>query len=222
MAGVALPDGKQDLNEPICRGFFDQHSRDRPNVRSLGVHCAVHKIPLTAAVQHEILPVSSRQVPHLRCGAAAHPDFRSPPMAAETVKNTVDQFTTAGNVAFKDAVEKSLAQLNDFNTHSKKNLEAVIASVTASTKGVEALSAEAMAYSKKAVEDQVAIAKSLSGAKSIQEAVELQTTYAKSALDAYIAGVSKMSDIMTASVKDSMKPLNERVTAAVERLQAVR
>ena len=143
-------------------------------------------------------------------------------MAAETVKNTVDQFATAGNVAFKDAVEKSLAQLNEFNTHSKKNLEAVIASVTASTKGVEALSAEAMAYSKKAVEDQVAIAKSLSGAKSIQEAVELQTTYAKTALDAYIAGVSKMSDIVTASVKDSMKPLNERVTAAVERLQAAR
>ena len=34
-----------------------------------------------------------------------HPDPRSPPMAAaETVKNTVEQFTTAGNVAFKDAV----------------------------------------------------------------------------------------------------------------------
>lgn len=142
--------------------------------------------------------------------------------AAETAKSTVEQFTTAGNVAFKDAVEKSLAQLNEFNTHSKKNLEAVIASVTASTKGVEALSAEAMAYSKKAVEEQVAAAKSLSGAKSFQEAVELQTTYAKSALDAYIAGVSKMSDIFTASMKDSVKPLNERVTAAVERLQAAR
>lgn len=142
--------------------------------------------------------------------------------AAETAKSTVEQFTAAGNVAFKDAVEKSLAQLNEFNTHSKKNLEAVIASVTASTKGVEALSAEAMAYSKKAVEEQVAAAKSLSGAKSFQEAIELQTAYAKSALDAYIAGVSKMSDIMTASVKDSVKPLNERVTAAVERLQAAR
>ena len=30
--------------------------------------------------------------------------------AAETVKNTVEQFTTAGNQAFKDAVEKSLAE----------------------------------------------------------------------------------------------------------------
>ena len=143
-------------------------------------------------------------------------------MAAETVKNTVEQFTTAGNVAFKDAVEKSLAQLNEMNTHSKKNLEAVIASVTASTKGAEALGAQAMAYSKKAVEDHVAAAKSLSGAKSVQEVIELQTTYAKSALDAYIAEVSKMSDIVSSSVKDAVKPLNERVTAAVERLQAAR
>ena len=142
--------------------------------------------------------------------------------AAETVKNTVEQFTTAGNVAFKDAVEKSLASLNEVNAHSKKNLEAVIASVTASTKGAEALGAQAMAYSKKAVEDQVAAAKSLSGAKSIQEVVELQTTFAKSALEAYIAEFSKMSEIVSASVKDSVKPLNERVTAAVERLQAAR
>lgn len=142
--------------------------------------------------------------------------------AAEAAKSTVEQFTAASNVAFKDGVEKSLAALNELNTHSKKNLEAVIASVTASTKGVEALSAEAMAYSKKAVEDQVAAAKSLSGAKSFQEALELQTAFAKSALDAYITGVSKMSDIVTASVKDSVKPLNERVTAAVERLQAAR
>ena len=143
-------------------------------------------------------------------------------MAAETVKNTVEQFTTAGNVAFKDAVEKSLASLNEVNAHSKKNLEAVIASVTASTKGAEALGAQAMAYSTKAVEDPVAAAKSLSGAKSIQEVVELQTTFAKSALEAYIAEFSKMSEIVSASVKDSVKPLNERVTAAVERLQAAR
>ena len=143
-------------------------------------------------------------------------------MAAETVKNTVEQFTTAGNVAFKDAVEKSLASLNEVNAHSKKNLEAVIASVTASTKGAEALGAQAMAYSKKAVESQVAAAKSLSGAKSIQEVVELQTNYAKSAFEAYVAEFTKMSEIMSASVKDSVKPLNERVTAAVERLQAAR
>lgn len=142
--------------------------------------------------------------------------------AAETVKNTVEQFTTAGNTAFKDAIEKSLAGLNEANAHSKKNLEAVIASVTAATKGAEALGAQATAYSKKAVEANVAAAKSLSGAKSIQEVVELQTSFAKSAMEAYMAELSKMGEIVQASVKDSMKPLNERVTAAVEKMQAVR
>jgi len=142
--------------------------------------------------------------------------------AAETVKNTVEQFTTAGNAAFKDAIEKSLAGLNEANAHSKKNLEAVIASVTAATKGAEALGAQATAYSKKAVEANVAAAKSLSSAKSIQEVVELQTSFAKSALETYMAEIAKMGEIVSASMKDSMKPLNERVTAAVEKLQAVR
>ncbi|MCI3131428.1 phasin family protein [Phenylobacterium aquaticum] len=142
--------------------------------------------------------------------------------AAETVKSTVEQFTTAGNKAFKDAVEKSLSSLNDANAHSKKNLEAVIASVSAATKGAEALGAQAMAYSKKAVEDQVAAAKSLSSAKSIQEVIELQTSFAKTAMEAYMAEVSKMGETVAASFKDSAKPLNERVTALVERMQAAR
>ena len=142
--------------------------------------------------------------------------------AAETVKTTVDQISAASNVAFKDGVEKSLSALNDFNAHSKKNLEALVASTTAATKGVEALGAQAMAYSKTVFEGNVTAAKSLAGAKSVQEVVELQTTFAKSALETYMAQVGKMSETVTASMKESMKPLNERVTAAVEKFQAVR
>jgi phasin family protein len=139
---------------------------------------------------------------------------------AETLKSTVDQFTTAGNQAFKDTIEKSLSALGEANAHSKKNMEAVVASVTAATKGAEALGAQAMAYSKKAMEDQVAAAKSLSGAKSVQEVVELQTAYAKSAMEAYIAQMTKASDTVAASVKECFKPINERVTALVEKIQA--
>lgn len=142
--------------------------------------------------------------------------------AAETAKNTAEQFTLAGNLAFKDAIEKSLAALAETNTYSKKNLEAMVASTTAAAKGAEALGAQAMAFSKKNIEDQMAAAKSLSSAKSLQEAMELQTAYTKSALETYMAEMSKMSEIVTAAMKDSMKPLNERVTATVERFQAAR
>jgi phasin family protein len=141
---------------------------------------------------------------------------------AETLKTTVDQFTTAGNQAFKEGIEKSLSALGEANAQSKKNMEAVVASVTAATKGAEALGAQAMAYSKKAIEDQVAAAKSLSGAKSVQEVVELQTAYAKTAFEAYIAQMTKASETVSASVKECFQPINERVTAFVEKVQAAR
>jgi len=143
-------------------------------------------------------------------------------IAADTLKTTVEQFATAGNQAFKDNVEKSLAALNEVNTYSKKNLEAVVASVTAATKGAEALGAQVMAFSKKSMEDQVSAAKALAGAKSVQEAVELQTAWVKSAMEGYMAEASKMGETVAASVKDSVKPLNERVTATVEKLQAAK
>ena len=142
--------------------------------------------------------------------------------AAEAAKSTVEQFTTASNVAFKEGVEKSLAALNEMNTHSKKNLEAMVASATASAKGAEALGAQAMAFSKAVFDTQVSAAKSLAGAKSVQEVVELQTAFAKSALETYMAQFGAMSETVSSSVKESMKPLNERVTATVEKFQAVR
>ena len=141
---------------------------------------------------------------------------------ASTVKNTTEQFTAAGNKAFKDSVEKSMAALGEMNTSSKKNLEAVVASVTAATKGAETLGVRAIAYSKKSMEDQVAAAKSLAGAKSLQEAVELQTAFAKSAFETYVAEVNKMGETVAASMKESMSPINERVTALVERVQVAR
>ena len=141
---------------------------------------------------------------------------------AAAEKNTVEQFTAASNVAFKDGVEKSLAAMNELNTHSKKNLEAVVASATASAKGAEALGAQAMAFSKAVFDTQVSAAKSLAGAKSVQEVVELQTAFAKSALETYMAQFGAMSETVSSSVKESMKPLNERVTAVVEKFQAVR
>jgi phasin family protein len=138
----------------------------------------------------------------------------------ETLKSTVEQVTAAGNQAFKDNIEKSLAALTEINTQSKQNLEALVASVTAATKAAEELGAETMAYSKKAFEDQVAAAKSLAGAKSVQEAVELQTAFAKTALEGYLAQFGKVSELFAASVKETVKPLNERVAAVVERAQA--
>jgi phasin family protein len=142
--------------------------------------------------------------------------------AAATLKTKTEQFTAAGSQAFKDAVEKSLTALNEVNAQSKQNLEAVVASVTAATKGAENLGAHTIAYSKKTLQDNVAAAKSLSAARSVQEAIELQTAWAKATTEAYLAQMSAASEIVATSLKETVTPLNARVTAAVEKFQATR
>jgi phasin family protein len=139
----------------------------------------------------------------------------------ETTKTTHD-YINAGNLAFKDGIEKSIAAMYELNAHSKKNLEAMMASMTAAAKGAEAVGARAIAFSKKSVEDQIAAGKALAGAKSVQEVVELQTTFAKSAFESFVAEASEMAGAVSGSVKDAMSPINERVTALVERVQTAR
>jgi phasin family protein len=142
--------------------------------------------------------------------------------AAETVKATVEKFTTAGNQAFKDGVEKTLASINEANGLAKGNVEAVVESMTAATKGAETVGAQAMAFSKKNWEEAVTAAKTLQGAKSIQEVIELQSKYAKSSMEAYVAEMNLLTETLSASFKDTFKPINARMTAAVEKFQSYR
>jgi phasin family protein len=135
---------------------------------------------------------------------------------------TANDYFNAGNTAFKDGIEKSIAAMYEFNAHSKKNLEAMVASMTAAAKGAEAVGARAIAFSKKSVEEQIAASKALAGAKSVQEVVELQTTFAKTAFESLVAEASHMAGAVSGSVKDAMLPINERMTAMVERVNAAR
>ncbi len=140
--------------------------------------------------------------------------------APETV-NAAETFA-AGGIAFKEQVERSITAMRDFSALSTKNLEAVAASAAAAAKGAEALGAQSFAFSKKMVEDRVAAAKTLSSAKSMQEAIELQTAYARSAFEGYVSEVTKMGEAFAASMKESIQPLSERVTAVIERAQSAR
>ena len=130
--------------------------------------------------------------------------------AAQSTKAATD----FGHEAFKTTVDRSLAALDGFATNSKLNLEAMADSASAAAECAQTLSAHAAAFTKKSLEDQVAVAKKLAGAKSVQEAFDIQSGYAKSAMEGYLAEMTRWSDSFTASMQRSMKPLNDRVAAA--------
>ncbi|WAC61174.1 phasin family protein [Brevundimonas sp. SL130] len=153
--------------------------------------------------------------------------------SAETVKKTVEQtaakakaqaetFQAAGAKALREGIDKSVASLSEINAHGKKNLDAMVESATVAQKGAEALSQQALGFAKNAWEDGVAASKELSTARSVQEFFELQTTWAKKSMERYMAELTKTNEILTSTVKDSLKPINERVTESVETFQAAR
>lgn len=142
--------------------------------------------------------------------------------AAKAAKAQVETVQAAGAHAFKEGLEKSTAAFSELGVQSKQNLDAVVASATAAQKGAEALSTQALSYGKTSWETGVAAAQTIAKARSVQELIELQTSYTKSAMETYLAEMTKMSETFAASVKDSFKPLNERVTASVEKFQAAR
>lgn len=141
---------------------------------------------------------------------------------AQSTAPSYDAFAVAGNQAMKDGVERAVSAFGEFNTFSKDNVEAFVQSMTTAGKGVEQLNSHVVAFTKQAMEDSITNAKRMAGAKSVQEVIEMQTDFAKSSLDAYLGEVNKLTDLVAGSVKDTFKPINARVTATVEMLQAQR
>jgi phasin family protein len=132
---------------------------------------------------------------------------------------TVEKMTSASTDAMRKGFDKSYSAFTDMSEMSKKNLEALTASASVATKGMESLNAKVLAYTKSSMESGIAAARSLGSAQSVQEAIELQTKYAKSAFEAYMAELNAMSEMMVSTAKSAAEPLNAQFSSVVTTLQ---
>lgn len=138
---------------------------------------------------------------------------------ARTATEAFDQVTTASSEAVRENIDRSLAALSEASAFGKENLEAWVASATATQKGLETISARAVAFSKQAMENHLAATKSIMTSKSVQEFVEKQSEYARSAFDAYVAEITTLSDLYAGVTKEAIKPINERMSAVGSLMQ---
>jgi len=139
--------------------------------------------------------------------------------AAKSATEAFEQVTTASNEAVRENIDRSLAAMSEASAFGKQNMDAWMASATAAQKGLEALSARTVAFQKQALENHVAATKSLMTSKSVQEFVEKQNDYAKSSFEAYVAELSTISELVAGVAKETMEPINERVTAVGHLIQ---
>ena len=104
--------------------------------------------------------------------------------------------------------------VEDFQKFNKEQIEAVTAASSTFTKGAQQIATEATAFSKKQFETSSAAVEKLLGAKSLDAAFQIQTDYAKSAYEAFVAQATKFGELYTNLAKDAFKPVEAAVAKA--------
>lgn len=121
----------------------------------------------------------------------------------------------------REQVEKTFPQavgkFDEATAFAKETIDASVASAAVANKGFEALADEVAAYSKKAAEASFANVKALSGIKSVQDLLEVQTGFARAAFDTAFAGATKMAELAVKTANETVEPIQARVAKAVEK-----
>ncbi len=100
-----------------------------------------------------------------------------------------------------------LKGFEEFQKVGKDGFDAAVRSFGEMNKGFQAIAAEVTDYSKKAFEDSTRAFEQLIGSKSIEQAVEIQSQYAKKAYETYMAEMSKLGEMYVGLAKDAYKPV---------------
>ncbi len=96
--------------------------------------------------------------------------------------------------------------LEDLQAVGKENVDATLKSFGALTKSGQAIAVELADYSKKAFQDGSSALEKLFGVKSLDKAIEVQTEYAKTAYEGFVAEATKLSGLYTELAKETYKP----------------
>lgn len=100
-----------------------------------------------------------------------------------------------------------VANFDSVQQIGKEHFEAVSAAATAVTKGWQSIAAETTDYSKKSFEKSRVLAEKLIAVKKLDEAVALQTDFAKSAYEDFLAEATKLGEMYAALTKEAFKPI---------------
>jgi phasin family protein len=136
-------------------------------------------------------------------------------LKAGTEKLTAGFEATQAQV--KQAAEKAVTTAEELVAFNQGNLEAFIKAGQIWTAGVQDLSKHIAASAKASLDDSIATFKALSGVKSIKDAIDLQTSFARSTLEKTLAESGKITDASFKLTEQALAPITARVTVAVEK-----
>lgn len=137
----------------------------------------------------------------------------------EGMENATKGFETQ-QVKIKETMVKAMKTSEDLVAFSQGNFEAFVKAGQIFTSGIHGISKHIASSTQASVEETVALTKALAGVKSVKEAVDLQTGYARSVVEKAVAETGKVTDASLKLTEQTIAPLTARVTLAVEKFGA--
>jgi len=99
-----------------------------------------------------------------------------------------------------------MIKVEDVQQYGKEHMETVVASATTVQNGLQAIASAYGDYTKRSFEDTKSFVEKLSGVKSLDKAIEVQTEFAKSAYETFVAESQKIAGLYTDLAKQTYKP----------------
>jgi phasin family protein len=141
-----------------------------------------------------------------------------------TVTNIKDGIAkaTAGfeatQVKMKEGVEKAMKTAEEFVAFNQGNMEAFVKASQIWATGMQDLSKHMAAAAQASLDESMSALKAWTSVKSLKDAFELQSSFARAALEKSLAESGKLTDASFKLTEQTLAPITARVSAAVEKL----
>ena len=99
--------------------------------------------------------------------------------------------------------------VEDFQKFGQHNMDAAMKVFGEWNKGWQAIAAEMTDYTKRSFEESSTTLEKLMSSKSVEQAVEIQTSFAKRAYDDYMQQMSKIGGMYASMAKEAYKPVEK-------------
>jgi len=107
-----------------------------------------------------------------------------------------------------------MKNFEDFQKLGQTNMDTAMKLIGEWNKGWQSIAAEISDYTKRSFEEGTATFEKLLAAKSLEQAVEIQTGFAKRAYDGYMHQMSKIGGLYAELAREAYKPVEKALQSA--------
>jgi phasin family protein len=152
----------------------------------------------------------------------AHKGLDKTPVAMKEGMERTAKGLETSQVKIKENVEKAMKTAEQIMVFGQGNMEAWVKASQIYASGFQDISKQFAASNKASLEEIVAFTKSLIGVKSVKEAVDLQTGFAKSSIEKALSETNKLTGASVKLAEQTIAPITARFTLAVETFSKAR